>query len=148
MSAALFELLDFAPPAPQWAEECFYCSPDPQGYYDEAKHLASHLQLTCAICGGTSPNRMLFTQSHNITLGGSWGRDALMCSSFDLTLNHLRYAITRGETPAERNLQTLASTGWLLSPTGDAVRPRGWPTGLFAYSCGIALSRERGAVSN
>lgn len=147
MTTTLFNLIDFAPPAPAWALECFYCSPDSTGHYDEERHLADHLELTCAICGGVEPNRLLFTQSHGVNLGASWGRDALMCTSLDLCLNHLAYAIKYGEAPAQRDLDLVLPTGWLMGPDGKAVRPAGWPTGLFAYDSFLAMSRERGAVT-
>lgn len=148
MTDTLFGLTDFAPPAPEWATACFYCTPDETGYFDERRHLDDHQVLTCGICGGTSPNRLLFTMSHGVSLGASWKRDALMCSGLDLCLNHLSYAVTHREPPAARDLDRVVPTGWRIAPDGAQIRPAHWPCGWFACSSGIALSLERGAVSS
>lgn len=125
---ALFDLADFAPPAPAWAVTCFYCTPDAQGYYDRANHDHAHRQLTCAVCHESEPNRLLFEMSHGICLGGCYQRDALVCTSLDLQLNHLSYDITHGQAPAVRDLPAL-ELGWRFGPDGTAIAPAGWPSG-------------------
>jgi hypothetical protein len=135
---SLFEFADFAPATPAWAEACRYCSPGPDGYYDEAGHLHRHLPLTCAVCGETEPNRLLFEMSHVITLGGSWGRDALVCQSLDLRLNHLTYDARLGEKPRERDMTAL-ELGWRVDADG-AYPPAGWPDGSHAVKC-VAVSK-------
>lgn len=130
---SLFELADFAPPQPAWAEACFYCHPAEDGYYDEQLHLRRHLPLTCAVCGGTEPNRLLFEMNHVITLGGSWERNAVVCTSLHFRLNHLRYAVLHGEEPAERDRTPLA-LGWRVDADG-AHPPEGWPDGSHAVRC-------------
>lgn len=130
---SLFEMADFAPPAPGWATACFYCHPGADGYYDEAEHLKRHLPLTCAVCGGTAPNRLLFEMSHCVTLGGSWKRDALVCTSLDLRLNHLAYDARHGEEPDETD-RTALTLGWRVDAEG-AYAPAGWPDGSHAVRC-------------
>lgn len=140
MDVALFDLLDFAPEAPTWAQECFYCRPDSTGHYDQAQHLAAHLPLTCSVCRQTEPNRLLFENSHSINLGGSWGRDALVCSALDLALNHLRYDARHGATPRTNWPLEL---GWRIGDDA-AIPPAGWPDGSHATVCrAIPTSEQR-----
>lgn len=134
MIDALFDLADFAPEAPAWATECFYCRPDKSGVYDEARHVREHLPLTCSICGETSPNRLIFEMNHEVTLGGSWGADALLCVSLSLRLNHLTYAVLNGRAPDLRDLTAL-DLGWRIAPDGAKLPPAGWPTGAAATRC-------------
>lgn len=133
-SMSMFELTDFAPPTPAWAEGCRYCVPDEMGAYDEAQHLYGHLPLTCSVCGDTASNRLLFEQSHLVNLGASWGRDALVCTSLDLRLNHLRYDILHGQVPTARDLTAL-ELGWRFGPDGSALPPAGWRDGSHAVRC-------------
>ncbi len=129
--AVLFDVGDFAPPTPAWAEECFYCVPDEWGRYDEARHLRQHLPVTCAVCGETMPNRLLADMNHAVNLGGSWRRDAVVCASLDLRLNHLRYDAEHGVEPDPRDLTAL-DLGWTITDEGEAVPPAGWPDGTHA----------------
>lgn len=124
--STLFDLLDFAPEAPRWATDCFYCQPDITGYYDEARHLHRHLPLTCRICSGASPNRGLFEQSHGVNLGASWEYGYLLCSSLSLKLNHLRYDMLHGHHPSPNDLAPL-ELGWLITPDGYPLAPADWP---------------------
>lgn len=133
MAETLFDLTDFAPPAPEWAKDCFYCSPGDDGYYDEARHFHDHLPLTCAVCRQTSPNRLLFEMSHCVNLGASWGQNALLCSSLSLRLNHLLYDARAGQEPAERDLTAL-ELGWRVDANGIYM-PEGWPDGSHAVKC-------------
>lgn len=127
MSTALFELADFASPAPAWAEECSYCKADDRtGEYNEALHFANHLGAKCLLCGETAPNRFVFELNHAVNIGSSLGRDAVVCVSIDLRLNHLSYALSRGERPSERDLVVL-DFGWTFAPDGTAFAPVGWP---------------------
>jgi hypothetical protein len=130
---SLFELADFAPATPTWAEACIYCTPGEDGYYDEAGHLRRHLPLACAICGQREPNRLLFEMNHVITLGGSWERNALVCQSLHFKLNHLLYAALKGHEPQERDMTAL-ELGWRVDKEG-AYPPEGWPDGSHAVKC-------------
>lgn len=124
--SALFDLLDFAPEAPQWATDCFYCQPDSTGYYDEAGHLHRHLPLTCRICLQMSPNRLLFEQGDGVNLGASWETGYLLCSSLSLKLNHLRYDTLNGHQPDARDIVAL-ELGWIIAPDGTPIAPTRWP---------------------
>jgi hypothetical protein len=135
----LFDLLDFAPETPQWAADCFYCTPDTTGYYDLARHQWAHLPMTCAICRRTSPNRLLFDQAHGVNLGASWESGYLLCSSLSLKLNHLRYDLLNGHAHDARDLTPL-ELGWTLTPDGTPIAPAGWPAAPdTAAMGGIAL---------
>ena len=138
--STLFELLDFAPEAPQWATDCFYCRPDTTGYYDEARHLHSHLPLTCRVCGEVSPNRLLFEQSHGVSLGASWEYGYLLCTSLSLKLNHLGYDLLNGHLPSSHDLTPL-ELGWLITPDGYPLAPAGWPAApaYGEFHGGVAL---------
>lgn len=130
---SLFDMADFAPQAPAWAQECGYCSPGDDGYYDEDRHVGYHLPLTCAVCGQSEPNRLLFDMNHFVTLGPSWQRNALLCSSLHHRLNHLLYAARHGEEPADRDRTPLA-LGWRVDADG-IYPPEGWPDGSHAVKC-------------
>ena len=122
----LFDLLDFAPATPEWAADCFYCTPDTTGYYDLQHHLRTHLPVTCAICRQSSPNRLLFDQSHGVNLGASWETWKLLCSSLSLKLNHLRHDLLNGHLPSSRDLTPL-QLGWIFAPDGTPIAPADWP---------------------
>lgn len=122
----LFDLLDFAPETPQWAADCFYCTPDTTGYYDLEHHQWAHLPVTCAICRQSSPNRLLFDQSHGVNLGASWESGYLLCSSLSLKLNHLRHDLRTGRPHDARDLTPL-ELGWTIAADGNHVPPAGWP---------------------
>ena len=135
--STLFELVDFAPPAPTWAVECFYCTPDSTGYYDEATHLRHHLPLTCQICSAVSPNRLLFENSHGVCLGSSWGKGYLLCTSLSLQLNHLAYDLLHGTSPHASD-QPALDLGWRIAPDGAAIAPEGWPAAPLRCASEIA----------
>jgi hypothetical protein len=122
----LFDLADFAPPAPDWAVACFYCLPDDSGHYDRERHDHAHLALTCDVCGKTSPNRPLFEQSHDVNLGASWEHGWLLCTGLSLALNHLRYDLLHGDVPLDADKYAL-ELGWLIAPDGEPIAPEGWP---------------------
>lgn len=124
--STLFDFADFAPEKPTWANECFYCSPDETGYYDEEHHKWAHLPMTCKVCHQTSPNRLLFDMTHGINLGASWEHGWMLCSSLALKLNHLRYDLLNGHDHDERDL-TPFELGWTIAPDGLPVAPEGWP---------------------
>lgn len=135
---SLFDMADFAPPTPSWADACPYCHPGEDGYYDEGGHLQAHLPLTCAVCGQTEPNRLLFDMNHLVTLGGSWARDAVVCVSLHLRLNHLLSDARNGTEVAERDSTALA-LGWRVDADG-AYPPEGWPDGSHAVKCEAVAS--------
>jgi hypothetical protein len=136
-----FDFAVLADPTPEWAAACWYCHPDELGQYDEARHLAGHLPKTCAVCGDTSPNALLFGQSHSVTLGPSWRSGWLLCTSLWLRLNHLTYALRNSETPSPRDL-TVLDLGWTFAPDGERFAPEGWPSSDLAVRC---EPMERGA---
>ena len=138
----LFDLLDFAPEAPEWATACFYCTPDTTGYYDLDLHQRTHLPVTCAICRQSSRNRLLFDQSHGVNLGASWQTGKLLCSSLSFKLNHLRYDLLNGHLPSTNDLTPL-ELGWIIAPDGTSVAPADWPEAPdSAAMCGIPLEAE------
>lgn len=127
----LFEMREFAPPKPRHAKGCWYCHEDENGEWtSRALHERTHLPLTCAICGETEPNRLLFENSHGVTLGGSWSRRALVCVRLDLNLNHWAYAMRHGITePVSPAGDLCLRLGWRFAPDGSAFPPAGWPSG-------------------
>lgn len=123
----LFDLTDFAPETPQWAADCFYCTPDTTGYYDLEHHQWAHLPVTCAICRQSSPNRLLFDQSHGVNLGASWESGYLLCSSLSLKLNHLRHDLRTGR-PHDARAHHLRTSNRRRSATrrSQVVIRRSW----------------------
>lgn len=131
MSDALFSMLDYAEPMPTYADGCMYCHQDDNGVWtDRATHEHNHLPLTCGVCGSTAPNRLLFEMGHVVTLGGSWRRGKLMCTSLDLNLNHWAYALRHGyQEPVSPAGDLCIRLGWRFAPDGYAIAPEGWPPG-------------------
>lgn len=122
--------LDFASiadPVPEWAASCRYCFPDAFGRYDEARHLANDLPMSCPVCRQTEPNRLLYEMNHGVNLGASWQHRALLCVSLSLRLNHLSSDMRTGEEPRERDL-TAVALGWMIGPDGAQIAPEGWPS--------------------
>ena len=126
--SALFELTDFAV-KPAHAEGCFYCRQSTlTGEWPTLEHHeAQHLPITCVICGGTKPNRLLFDMSHGVNLGAILENNALLCTALSLQLNHLTYDIREGREPAQMDLRAL-ELGWRIAPDGSQIPPAGWPT--------------------
>ncbi len=111
---------------PAWARECVYCYPDDFGVYDYDRHLRNDLPMTCAVCGASSPNRLLFEQSHGVNLGASWESGHLLCMSLSLLLNHLTYDILHGREPRAKDLYAI-ELGWRIAPDGAQLPPEDWP---------------------
>jgi len=117
---------DLSEQTPDWAETCFYCSPDALGRYNERNHFHSHLPMTCTICRASCPNRLQFENSHGVNLGASFTLGVMVCSSLSLQLNHLSYALRHGELPSVNDVGAL-KLHWLIAPDGTQLPPKGWP---------------------
>jgi len=130
----------------QPAAGCFYCAGGNPDIWKE--HAERHLPLTCPICGDVEPNRLLFNMSHCVTLGGSWQRNALVCVSLDLGLNHLDYAHRFGGSVHQMDVDTVRKAGWQVDPvTGIYHMPDDWPDGSHATECVAVAVEDRELVS-
>jgi len=143
--STLFDMRDFAPEKPAYAEGCLYCYANDDGLYpDQAFHEREHLPRTCSVCGEESPNRLLFEMNHG---GPSWIAP-VKCTSLYLRLNHLTYAVLHGLAPEARDL-TVLDLGWRIAPDGAQLPPADWdelhpPAGAFPDQVSSSERESRG----
>lgn len=121
---------------PAHAAECWYCRQDDLGEWTSLEdHEHWHLPLTCRVCGGAAPNRLLFEQSHGLNRGQSWDHGYVVCSSLGLRLNHITYALRHGG-PIHSMDATVFELGFLFGPDCSPVPPAGWPTNTDLFEGG------------
>lgn len=116
MSDALFELADFeetAPPAT--IPQMLPCGRHTIAEDDE--HVADCWGHVCPSCGEHVGSGFLYRINHDAA-------DRGVCGSIVLRLNHLTYALRRGEVPAARDLSVL-DLGYRLGPDGAQIHPDG-----------------------
>ena len=119
-------MLDFSQlvdETPEWARECFYCHPDDLGAYDERRHLANHLPMTCDSCGEVGVNSLIYSMSHgaNPRMHSRYSIRTVLCMSAWLRMNHLVYDLYNGKLPTERDLTVLEQLQLFITPDGDFV---------------------------
>jgi hypothetical protein len=117
--------LDFGAGVPEWAADCLYCVPDQLGLYDEKTHLANHQPIRCSLCGQTSPNRLLFDNSHHENLGWSLQHGWTACTALSLICNHLTYDLLHCIEPSPHELAIAVAVGVVFTPDGYPLAPEG-----------------------